>query len=151
MCMAHEMSCSCGNSTAGFNFKNEIMSGDVINRIYCPECSRDIGFDPETMISDNGWVIEYDMEVARFQSCTLPVAPGEVTPDFIFDAGYCTWRGIYPTDHVDSVTERTEILKLAKMNPRKYLEEMKEWATARMERLTREGWRKTREQSSVRI
>jgi hypothetical protein len=136
---------------AGFNFKNEIMSGDVINRIYCPECSRDIKFDPETMVVDNGWVIEYDMEIARFQAQKIRMSAEKVTPDFIFDEGYCTWRGVYPTDHIDSVLERTEIMKLAKINPRKYLEEMKEWANTRMERLTREGWRKARENSSVGI
>lgn len=151
MCMAHEMSCSCGSGMAGFNFKNEIMSGDIISRIYCPGCSRDISFDPGTMVADNGWVIEYDMDIARFQSHRLTVKPAEVTPAFIFDGGYCTWRGVYPTDHIDSVLERTEILKLAKINPRKYLEEMKEWANTRMERLTREGWRKAREKSTVGI
>lgn len=151
MCMAHETNCTCGNGMAGFNFKNEIMSGDVINRIYCPECSRDIKFDPETMVVDNGWVIEYDMEIARFQAQKIRMSAEKVTPDFIFDEGYCTWRGVYPTDHIDSVLERTEIMKLAKINPRKYLEEMKEWANTRMERLTREGWRKARENSSVGI
>lgn len=151
MCMAHEMNCSCGSGMAGFNFKNEIMSGDVITRVYCPRCSRDIKFDHGTMVADNGWAIEYDMEIARFQAHKLKVKPEEVTPDFIFDEGFCAWRGIYPTDHIDSVLERTEILKLARINPRKYLEEMKEWANTRMERLSREGWRKARENSKVGI
>jgi len=142
------MTCSCGNSTAGFNFRNEIMSGDIISGVYCPECSHDIDFDPGTMVADNGWVIAYDMEIARFQSHKLTVKPEELTPDFIFDEGYCTWRGVYPTDHIDSVLERAEILKLARINPRKYLEEIKEWANTRMERLTQEGWRKAREHST---
>ena len=144
MCMAHEMACSCGNGMAGFNFKNEVMTGEIINRIYCPACSRDLSFDPATMLADNGWVIEYDMEIARFQGHKLEMKPDELTPDFLFDEGYCTWRGIYPTDHIDSVFERTEIVKRAKIDPRKYLEEMKDWAAARMERLSKQGWRKTR-------
>ncbi len=145
MCMSHEMNCSCGNGVAGFNFKNEILSGEAINHVYCPACSRDVKFDPLTMLADNGWVIEYDMEVARFQAQRIPAQPEKVTPDFIFDEGYCTWRGIYPSDHIDSVAEREEVVKLAKINPRKYLEEIKEWANRRMERLSREGWRKARE------
>jgi hypothetical protein len=134
---------------AGFNFRNEVMSGEIIRRIYCPECSGDISFDPATMVADNGWIIEYDMEIARFQSLKLPVKADDITPDFIFDEGYCTWRGVYPSDHIDSVLERTEILELAKINPRKYLEEMKEWANTRMERLTQEGWRKAREHTKA--
>lgn len=145
MCMAHETNCSCGNGLAGFNFKNEIMSGDVIREVYCPLCAGDVKFNPETMVADNGWIIAYDMEIARFQAHRLKLKPHEVTPDFIFDGGYCTWRGIYPSDHIDSVAERSELLQLARINPRKYLEEMKEWATARMERLWREGWRKARD------
>jgi hypothetical protein len=134
---------------AGFNFRNEVMSGEIIRRIYCPECSGDISFDPATMVADNGWIIEYDMEIARFQSLKLTVKADDITPDFIFDEGYCTWRGVYPSDHIDSVLERTEILELAKINPRKYLEEMKEWANTRMERLTQEGWRKAREHTKA--
>lgn len=149
MCMAHEMKCSCGSGMAGFSFKNEIMSGEVINRLYCPVCSRDIKFDHETMLSDNGWIIEYDLEIARFQANKIKAPRDEVTPHFIFDRGYCTWRGIYPSDHIDSVIERAEVVKLAKINPRKYLEELKEWATGRMERLSREGWRKAREDNRV--
>ncbi len=142
MCMAHETNCSCGSSFAGFNFKHEIMSGDVISRLYCPACSRDIAFDPETMVSDNGWVIVYDMDVARFQAQRLAAKSDRLTPDFIFDEGYCTWRGIYPTDHIDSVVEREEIVKLAKINPKKYLVEIREWANSRMEKLSKAGWRK---------
>lgn len=149
MCMAHEMNCSCGNGMAGFSFKNEIMSGEVINRLYCPACSRDIKFDPATMLADNGWIIEYDMEIARFQAQKIKAKPDEVTPHFIFDKGYCAWRGIYPSDHIDSVAEREEVVKLAKVNPRKYLEELREWANRRMERLEREGWRKAREGDQV--
>ncbi|MCL4476674.1 MAG: hypothetical protein M1508_10680 [Nitrospirae bacterium] len=143
--MAYEMNCSCGNGLAGFNFRDEIMTGEVISRLYCPQCSRDIKFDQETMVADNGWVIEYDMDIARFQAQKIKADALNITPDFIFDESYCTWRGIYPTDHIDSVVERTEIMKLAKINPRKYLEELKEWANTRMERLSKEGWRKANE------
>ncbi|MCL5023086.1 MAG: hypothetical protein M1497_06940 [Nitrospirae bacterium] len=143
--MAHETTCVCGNGVAGFNFRNEILSEEVIRRVYCPVCSRDIRLDPPTMVADNGWIIEYDMEIARFQAVRIPAGPEKITPDFIFDEGYCTWRGIYPTDHIDSAAERSEVLRLAKINPRRYLSEIKEWAKARMERLSQEGWRKARE------
>lgn len=140
--MAYEINCSCGDGLAGFSFKNEVMSADVITGLYCPRCSGKIPFNPETMVADNGWIIDYDMEVAQFQAGKIKVMPDGVTPDFIFDEGYCSWRGIYPTDHIDSVIEREEIVKLAKINPKKYLEEIREWANSRMEKLSKAGWRK---------
>lgn len=141
MCVAFELACKCGSGLAGFNFKDEIMTGDVISRLYCPRCSNDIKFDSEVMVADNGWIIEYDMDIARFQGRKIKKAV-VITPDFIFDEGYCTWRGIYPLDHIDSTIERTEILKLAKVDPKKYLDEMKQWANKRIDRLAKEGWRK---------
>ena len=140
MCIDHKMMCKCGAQTASFNFRDEIMPVEVVNRLYCPKCASGISFNAENMLRDNNWIIEYDMDVARFMAYKLSGA--EITPEYLFDQGYCTWRGVYPTDHIDSVKEREELVKLAKINPRKYLEEIKKWGISRMERLAQEGWRK---------
>ena len=95
------------------------------------------------MLIDNGWIIEYDMAVARFAGAKLPHR--EMTPELLFDEGYCTWRGISPTDYVDSARERGDLVKMSKINPKKYLEEFKRWGIERMERLANEGWRKAYE------
>jgi hypothetical protein len=134
------MTCRCGKQSASFNFKEEIMPIEVVDRLYCPACSGDIKYDPESMLMDNGWVIEYDMDVARFSEQKL--AHRKITPELLFDEGYCTWRGVSPTDHIDSVREREELVKLAKINPKKYLDEFRKWGIERMERLAHEGWRK---------
>lgn len=139
MCVAYEINCSCGNGMAGFNFKDEIMTGDVINRLYCPQCSKDIKFNPETMIADNDWIIEYNMDIARFHAPKIKTGGLNITPEFIFDEGYCTWRGIYRTDHIDNTVERAEVVKLAKTNPKGYLEEIKDGANNRMTRLSKGG------------
>jgi hypothetical protein len=143
MCINHTVRCKCGNKSASFNFKDEVMPAEVVDRLYCPSCSGDINFKPETMLIDNGWVIEYDMDVARFAGQKLSLR--EITPEAVFDEGYCTWRGVYPTDHIDSVREREELVKLAKVNPKRYLDEFRQWGLQRMERLAHEGWRKARE------
>lgn len=140
MCVDHSFVCKCGTGSTSLNFKNEVMPPEVVSRLYCPKCSGETSFNPATMLRDNGWVIEYDMEIARFMGQKLPKA--DITPEFLFDEGYCTWRGVYPTDHIDSVSEREELVGLAKVNPKKYLEEFKKWGIARMERLAQEGWRK---------
>lgn len=151
MCMAFEMNCACNNGMAGFNFKDEIMTEEVISGLYCPKCSKGISFDPERMLFDNGWIIEYDIEIAKFQAQKIGRSIGPITPEFIFDEGYCTWRGIYPSDHIDSIKEREDIIKLAKINPKRYLEEIKDWAKKRMERLSQEGWRKANGKETVSI
>lgn len=140
MCMDHKMMCKCGARTASFNFRDEIMPVEVVDRLYCPQCSLDVQFNAESMLRDNGWIIAYDMDVARFMAHKLQGAMP--TPEYLFDQGYCTWRGVYPTDHIDSVKEREDLVKLSKINPKKYLEEIKKWGIDRMERLAQEGWRK---------
>ncbi len=143
MCMEYSKRCECGQKEASFNFRDDIMPPEVISRLYCPECSREIKFDPETMISDNGWVIEYDMDVVRFSATKTPhLLTKNLTPEVLFDEGYATWRGIYPGDHIDSAREREEIVAMARVDPKAYLERIKTWGIERMERLKREGWRK---------
>jgi len=144
MCMEHKMTCVCGKRNASFNFRNEVMPAEVVDRLYCPDCSQEVRYNPETMIRDNDWIIEYDMEIAYFMKQKLPGA--ELTPDFLFDQGYCTWRGVYPNDHVDSLREREELVNLARTDRKKYLEEFKSWGVRRMQRLAREGWRKANEE-----
>jgi len=101
------------------------------------------------MLYDNGWIIEYDMDIAQFIGKNLPDT--HITPEFLFDEGYCTWRGTYPTDHLDSVREREEIIKLAKTDPKRYFKEIKRWGIERMERLAAEGWRKANEREDARV
>jgi len=138
--MDHKKTCACSAQTASFNLRDEVMPPEIIDRLYCPRCSSDVVFDAKTMIRDNGWIIDFDMDLARFSGHKLSGA--EITPEYLFDQGYCTWRGIYPMDHIDSVKEREELVKLAQINTRKYLEEIKKWGIDRMDRLARDGWRK---------
>lgn len=146
MCMDHAIVCKCGKREANFNFKNEIMPPETIETLYCPDCSNNIEYDKTTMLSDNGWLIKYDMDVAGLYGSKLPIKDREqLSPETLFDEGYVTWRGVYPGDHIDSVKERTELAELAKVNPKKYFEEMRNWAIHRMTKLKNEGWRKAYE------
>ncbi len=150
MCMEYSMMCECRTKEASFNFRDEIMPPEVISRLYCPDCSKEIDYNSETMLSDNGWVIEYDMEVARYAALKSPhLLKATITPELLFDEGYATWRGIYPGDHIDSAKEREEIVALAKTDPRAYIEKIKTWGTERMNRLRNEGWRKANERERV--
>lgn len=142
MCMAYERKCSCGARSASFHFRDNVMSEQVIEQLYCPACSQGVAVDPDRMVADNGWIISYDMEAARLLD--RKGSRSRLTPGALFDEGYCTWNGIYPGDHIDSVREREIITAMAKSDPREYLQRLKSWASERMARLQNEGWRKAK-------
>ena len=148
MCVEHKITCTCGNNAASFHTRDSILPVEVVQRLFCPACSAKAVFDPKTMLSDNGWTIEYDMDIARFMMQKIAGADA-ITPEFLFDEGYCTWKGVYPTDLIDSVREREELVKLAKTDRKRYFEEFKTWGIKRMERLEQEGWRKAHEREKV--
>ncbi len=150
MCVDHSLNCSCGKTHASFHFRDEVLPFKVITKLYCPVCSSSVTRNSETMVADNGWLIEYDMDVARFMMQKNAPA-SSVTPEFLFDEGYCTWRGMTPTDHIDSVKERSQLVQLAKSNPKRYFNEIKTWGNMRMERLAREGWRKAIEREPAKL
>ncbi len=140
MCMAYEKNCTCGAGSASFHFRDNILPEQVVKDLYCPSCGGGVSLDAATMVRDNGWMIRYDMDMARFLSTSK--IEGSITPDRLFDEGYCTWNGMYPGDHLDSVREREKITAIAKTNPIEYLKKLKSWAVERTERLKDEGWRK---------
>ena len=143
MCMEYSKECECGQRKASFHFQDNVMPTEVVSRLYCPFCETPEKFDPVTTIEDNGWRVEYDMELAEFSATGLPrQAKESLSPATLFDDGYASWRGIYPGDHIDSVKEREEIIKLAKTDPREYMTQIRDWANSRMDRLAKDGWRK---------
>ncbi|MFP7754214.1 hypothetical protein ACLG6S_06070 [Thermodesulfobacteriota bacterium B35] len=142
MCIEVRKTCRCGRQTAQFHMRDNIMSQEVIAELYCPECKKP-ELDPETMLSDNGWVIEYDMELARFLAVSrLMVDPESVRPGYLFDSGYACWLEMYPGEKEDIMEERKEIMALQKEDPTRYLKEISRWNIARIERLKADGWRK---------
>ena len=64
MCMAIEKECACGKESARLHHLNSILPYEAIKTIYCPSCNNSVEFDASNMVKDNGWLIEYDMEVA---------------------------------------------------------------------------------------
>ncbi len=143
MCMEVRKTCQCGKQTAQFHMRDNIMSQEVIEELYCPDCSGPEQIDPETMLNDNGWVIKYDMELARFLAVSkLMVDPESVRPGYLFDSGYACWLEMYPGEKEDILEERKEIMALQNEDPTRYLKEISSWNIARIERLKADGWRK---------
>ncbi len=142
MCTNLVIACSCGKEKANIMNKNNILPGDAIKNLYCPKCSGNITFDPETMIRDNGWVIEYNLPLIESIFTRLNVSENEITPEILFDRGYCSWNGLTPKELDEGRKQRAEIVKLAREDMKAYLEKLKNWGNQRMEELRKEGWRK---------
>lgn len=143
MCMSNEVVCGCGKEKVSFHYGDSILPEEIIMAVYCPECSG-IDFNSSTMIKDNGWVIEYDLDVARMFANQLKIKKEDITPAFIFDSGYATWNGYTPNDIKAAAKEKMELLELAKLDKRRYLSEIKNWTENRLKKLSEEGWRKAR-------
>ena len=93
MCQEVKRTCSCGQKNTTFHLRDNVMSQEVIDRLFCPSCSNGQNIDSETMVRDNGWIIEYDMDLARMFAITkLSMNPEHLNSEFIFDEGYATWR-----------------------------------------------------------
>lgn len=143
MCIEVKKKCECGASEVQFHLRDNIMDPNVLERLFCPACSADTPNNRETMIRDNGWIIEYDMTLARMYGLTrLSLSAHEINPEFIFDQGYATWREMYPGESEDIAGERECIIARKDENPKRYLQEINAWAINRINRLKEAGWRK---------
>ena len=143
MCLEVRKTCKCGSKTAQFHLRDNIMSQEVLLDLYCPACSKEVALNPETMLMDNGWIIEYDMDLAKFLAVSkLMVDPDIVRPGYIFDSGYACWQEMYPGEQQDVLEQRKEILALQKQDPSRYLKEISSWNIARIQQLKADGWRK---------
>ncbi len=143
MCLEIRKTCKCGKNNAQFHMRDNVLSQEVVAELYCPECSDSADLNSETMLTDNGWIIEYDMELARFMTVSkLMLDPDTIRPGYLFDNGYACWLEMYPGEKIDILEERTEIIELQKTDPRRYLQEISNWNIARIDRLKAEGWRK---------
>jgi len=143
MCQEVRRTCGCGKNHAQFHLRDNVMGQEAIDRLFCPSCSGDQKFDSATMVRDNGWVIEYDMDLVRMFAITkLSMDPAHVSPELVFDEGYVTWREMYPGETEDITEERNKIIALKDSDPKEYLMTINSWAVERIQRLKDEGWRK---------
>jgi hypothetical protein len=146
MCIDVRKTCECGTHTVQFHLRDNMLMGQVIARLFCPCCPGDIPFDRETMLNDNEWIIEYDMELARGQLAQkLQLEPENLGPEFIFDSGYACWQELYPGEKEDIREEREKIMALLEQDRTVYLQAMQEWNIDRIERLKSAGWRKVQQ------
>ncbi len=143
MCLDIRKICDCGEHCIQFHFRNNVMDEKVLINLFCPLCSVDIELDINSMLYDNGWIIEYEMDMARFFAITkLGLQADSIWPGFLFDEGYITWLELYPGEKIDIQIERQEIIKLLDEDKKRYLTKLTNWNISRIKHLKQEGWRK---------
>lgn len=143
MCLEVRKTCECGARNVQFHLRDNIMQPEVINRLFCPDCPGDTPFDRDSMLNDNGWVIEYDMTLARMlATAKLMVQATQVQPAMIFDQGYAAWLEMYPGEREEIKEEKDAIMALIKEDQKKYLQAIQGWNVERVARLKSAGWRK---------
>ncbi len=142
MCMQQSRACQCGRHTAHLNFYDNILTPEILVGLYCPECRHQVAWDGACMVEDCGWIMEYDLEGARFLLEQRGVR-AEVTPEFLFDEGYLSWQGFSPHDLEVNAALHQRLQPLSKEDLPRYLKTLREEWLAYVEGLKAAGWRKT--------
>ena len=143
MCMDVRKTCVCGANTIQFHLRDNILLPEVINRVFCPNCPGHEAYDRDCMLQDNGWIIEYDMQLATFLACEkLAIPRDQVTPEFLFDQGYACWLEMYPGEKEEIRAEKEAILSIRDHDQTKYLQMITTWNIERVNRLKTANWRK---------
>lgn len=143
MCMAVFKKCECGSSSVQFHMRDNVLTPEVVTRLFCPKCPGGVGFDAACMVNDNGWIIEYDMVLATMQILQKRVLDQEMLrPDYLFDHGYACWLETYPGEREEIREARERIIALKDTDQQHYLQEMMNWNIKRLEQLKAQGWRK---------
>ena len=142
MCMAVTHECACGHQMASMHHANSVLPQEAIVAVHCPGCA--VEFDEATMVADNGWTIEYDMDLVRALLPRYGVRAETITPALVFDEGYSSWNGLTPTDVYDKAMEFNDVINSTKGDKRAYFDAVRTWTLERTSRLAEEGWRKAK-------
>ncbi len=141
MCMNLRRQCRCGRNGAYFLLGDNLLPPEVLVNLYCPECRGQAAWDGTAMLEDCGWILEYDLALARtcLAKRSLSVV---VTPALIFDRGYLTWQGLAPGDHEVNTRLHQRLAPLIEENLKLYLETLKREWLKHVAALKAAGWRK---------
>jgi hypothetical protein len=133
--------CLCGRQTAYLLFRDNLLPPAVLVNLYCPDCQDQAQWDAETMMRDNGWIMEFDIPVA-LKVMSRQGLEGPVTPEWIFDEGYVSWQGLSPLDHEESEAMHRRLAPLIHEDLALYLKTLKSQWSEHVAALKAAGWRK---------
>ncbi|MEJ5300144.1 MAG: hypothetical protein WHS38_04065 [Thermodesulforhabdaceae bacterium] len=144
MCTHQKIMCQCGLGVAYLFYRDDILPEETVVSIYCPACSHMTEWDPSSMIRDVGWIIQYDMDVARFylKKKGIVYRDDQVSPEFVFFEDYCSWYGLTPTDIEENAHLAKELEDLKRQDLRLYFETFKKRRINRVNELKAQGYLK---------
>jgi len=149
MCQSYRRPCACRQRTAEIFFGNMVLDESSVREVYCPACSATVSRDPISTVTDNGWVLELDLDVLRTYAPRMQIPADAVTAEKVFDADYATWVGFSPEDNAKRSSEREELAKRHAADKRAHFEALKRWAVEREKRFHDEGWRKAAQRKAA--
>lgn len=141
MCLNERRFCHCGRNSAFLQFRDNLLPGEILLNLFCPECRQEAHWDEETMLADCGWILEFDVERAQ-AFFNLRGVRGEATPAFIFDQGYLSWQGFAPGDGEVNRELHRRLEPLAQKDMALYLKTLREEWLTHVATLKAQGWRK---------
>lgn len=141
MCLSITRACACGKHEAHFMHRDNLLPTQILLNLYCPRCRTQVEWNPATMIEDGGWILEYDMEDAEYQMEKKGFSQ-PITPEFIFEEGYCCWNGLTPHDLEERTRLYEELAPLLTQDRRLYIQRFKETMLQHVSDLKAAGWRK---------
>ena len=145
MCLNLRITCSCGKRCANIMNRGNILPREVVRNLWCPDCAGEAVYEQERMIEDNGWIVEFRMDLARnILAGKFGDDRHDLDPAFLFDNGYSSWNGFTPTDLEDSLKERDAIRRQYNKDILQFMARIKEWGLARVRTLSDQGWRKAK-------
>jgi hypothetical protein len=141
MCLSLKRTCVCGQNQAHFMHRDNILPAEILLKLYCPQCRHQAVWDATTMIEDGGWILEYDLEMARLFFWNKGIKQ-PITPEFLFDEGYCSWHGLTPRDLEESARLHRQLAPLLEQDRLLYIQQIKEQWLGHVVQLKAAGWRK---------
>ncbi len=141
MCLHQKRPCECGREEAYVFHRDSILPEEVLVHLYCPECAASVRWDARTMLKDGGWILEYDMEAARFY-LGRRLGRFDFSPEEIFDEDYCSWYGLTPKDLEASRRLHEELEPLKRRDIKEYVLQITRRRQDEVRILKRQGWRK---------
>jgi hypothetical protein len=140
MCLNLRRFCTCGRNSAYLNCRDNLLPGEILVNLFCPQCRPD-GFDPDAMLEDCGWVLEYDVERAQAYFALRGIQ-GCATPQFIFDEDYLSWQGLAPGSQEVNARLHQRLEPLIQEDLALYLKTLRSEWIAHTAELKAAGWRK---------
>jgi len=141
MCLNERRFCVCGRNSAFLMFRDNLLPGEILVNLFCPDCPGPAVWEAATMLADCGWILEYDVDRAQ-AFFNLRGVRGPATPESIFDQGYLAWQGFAPGDGEVNARLHRRLAPLIEQDLALYLKSLRRAWVAHVAALKAAGWRK---------